>query len=122
MARVVLTDHDVTVHLSPLDEVLSLHGSLRIPYTHVAAAAADPVPPDWYRGFKIGTNIPGLKVAGTFVTGEGAIFYDFHDGGRCLTLELRHERYRRVVVEVDRDQDHAALAAEIRARLGRGQP
>ncbi len=41
-----------------------------------------------------------------------------HDGSRCLTLELSHERYRRVVIEVDRDQDHAALASEIQARIG----
>ena len=118
MARIELSERDVTVHLSPLDEVLALHGSLRIPFTHIAAASADPVPPDWYRGFRIGTNIPGVKVAGTFITDEGSIFYDFHDGERCLTLDLSHERYRRVIVEVDRDQDPAALASEIRSRCG----
>lgn len=121
MARVELGERDVTVRLSPLDEVLALHGSLQIPYTHIAAASADPVPPDWYRGVRIGTNIPGVKVAGTFITGDGAIFYDFHDGERCLSLDLAHEHYRRVVVEVDRDQDPAALASEIQSRARGGQ-
>jgi hypothetical protein len=117
VARVEVGDQDVTLHLSTFDDVLSLHGSFRIPYKHIAAASAAPVPQQWYRGVRIGANIPGVMVAGTFFTGDGAIFYDFHNGERCLTLELRHERYRRVVVEVDREQDHAALAAAIQAHL-----
>jgi len=117
MARVELEADRVSMHLSPLDEVLTLHGSLHIPYRHIQAAHADPVPETWFRGFRIGTNIPGVKVAGSFYNGEGVMFYDFHDPARCLTLELADEHYRRVVVEVDRDQDAAALAARITARL-----
>ena len=74
MARVEVADSDVTAHLSPLDEVLALHGSLRIPYTHIRSVSAEPVPFAWYRGFKIGTDVPGVKVAGTFITDEGSIF------------------------------------------------
>ena len=120
MARIELGDRDVTLHLSPWDEVLALHGSMRVPYSHILSASADPVDAVAFRGIKIGTNIPGVKVAGTFLTADGAIFYDFHDGQRCLTLQLDHERYRRVVVEVDSDQDPATLAAEIEARLAGG--
>lgn len=117
MARVELEADRVSMQLSPLDEVLSLHGSLHIPYRHILAAHADPVPEAWFRGFRVGTNIPGVKVAGSFYNGEGAMFYDFHDPARCLTLELDHEHYRRVVVEVAHDQNAAALATQITARL-----
>jgi len=117
MARVELEADRVSMHLSLLDEVLALHGSLHIPYRHIQAAHADPVPETWFRGFRIGTNIPGVKVAGSFYNGEGVMFYDFHNPARCLTLELADEHYRRVVVEVDRDQDAAALAVRITARL-----
>ncbi|MGH8128212.1 MAG: hypothetical protein ACRETC_07565 [Gammaproteobacteria bacterium] len=117
MARIELDDSRVNVVLNPLDEVLALHGSLHIPYSHIKSVSHAPVPPEWCRGIRIGTNVPGVKVAGTFFTSEGTIFYDFHDPGRCLTFELAHEKYKQVVVEVNRDQEPAALAAQIASHL-----
>ncbi|HJR12755.1 MAG TPA: hypothetical protein VJ833_02550 [Rhodanobacteraceae bacterium] len=119
MARIELEADRVSANLNPLDEILSLHGSLHVPYRHIQSVNADPVPPAWCRGIRIGTNVPGVKVAGTFLTDEGTIFYDFHDPQRCLTFDLAHQHYRRVVVQVDKDQDPAALAADISARLTR---
>ena len=119
MAHIDLEADRIGVRMSPLDEILALHGTLHIPYRHIRAVAHEPVPEAWWRGIRIGTNVPGLKVAGTFFTGDGMIFYDFHDPDRCLTFELDHEHYRRVVVQVDKDQDPAALAKEIAARLAR---
>lgn len=117
MAQVTVDGSGITVHLSLGDEILALHGSLSIPFTHVSAVSTAPVPEAMFRGFKIGTNLPGVKTAGTFITGDGMIFYDFHDPSRCLTLTLSHEKYQRVVIEVDKDQDPTTLAQTIRARI-----
>ncbi|MHB1505242.1 MAG: hypothetical protein ACYCO4_03625 [Sulfobacillus sp.] len=117
MAHVTVEATGVSVHLSLGDEILAMHGSLHIPLTHISAVSTDRVPEAFFRGFKIGTNVPGVKTAGSFITGDGMIFYDFHDPSRCLTLALTHEKYGQVVVEVDRDQDLTALAQDIRARL-----
>ena len=117
MARIDCDDERIAIQLSPLDEVLSLHGSLHIPLTHVRSARHEPVPEEWFRGVRLGTNLPGVKVAGTFLTGEGMIFYDFHDPSRCLILDLAHEHYRRVIVEVDKDQDPGEVAGRINAFL-----
>ena len=118
MARIELESSRVNIVLNPLDEVLALHGALRIPYSHIKSVKHVPVPPEWFRGFRIGTNVPGIKVAGTFFTDEGTIFYDFHDPEHCLTFELAHEKYKRVVVEVNRDQEPTRLAVQIASHLG----
>lgn len=118
MAQVTVEEAGISVHLSLGDEILAMHGSLHIPFTHISAVSTDRVPEAFFRGFKIGTNLPGVKTAGTFITGDGMIFYDFHDPSRCLTLALNHEKYGQVVVEVDKDQDPAALAQAIRTRIG----
>ncbi|MGH8190138.1 MAG: hypothetical protein ACREP2_01670 [Rhodanobacteraceae bacterium] len=117
MAHVELEAGQVTVRLNPLDEVLSLHGSLHMRYRDIQSVTTDPVPPALFRGFRIGTNVPGIKVAGTFYNGDGAVFYDFHDRLHCLTFELAHETYQQVVVQVDKDQDRDALARGITQRL-----
>jgi hypothetical protein len=117
LAHVDLTQDSVVFHLSLADELLSVHGSLRVPYAHIVSASSDPVPTEWWRGFRVGTNIPGIKVAGTFFGPDGAVFCDFHHNDRCLTLELSHDEYRRVIVEVDPDQSALELAKALSARL-----
>lgn len=117
MAHIELEPDRVSVHLSPLDEVLALHGSLHLPYRYLTSVVHDPVPPGWFHGFRAGTNIPGIKIAGTFFNGDGVVFYDFHDPARCLTFELAHQLYKRVVVQVNKDQDPDALARQIAARI-----
>lgn len=118
MARIALEPDHVSLILAPLDEVLALHGSLHIPYGHIRSVRHEAVPAALFRGIRIGTNIPGIKVAGTFFTPDGVIFYDFHDPSRCLIFDLDHEKYRKAVVEVDRGQDPDTLAAQILARTG----
>lgn len=119
MAHVTLGEEQLEVQLSLGDEILSLHGNFHIPYTHIQEVSTASVPFEWFRGFRIGTNLPGVKTAGTFITADGMIFYDVHDPDHCLTLDLDHERYRRVVVEVDRDQNLLELARAILQRLGK---
>jgi hypothetical protein len=120
MARLEVRGDEVEIHLSVVEEVLALHGSLRIPLQHVTGAVAGPVPPALWRGFRIGANIPGVLVAGTFLTGDGAVFYDMRRGERCVTLQLSGERYTSVVIELDADQDPEAVVREILSRHGRG--
>ena len=117
MAHIVLDEDQVHIDLSFADKVLSFSGSLRVPYRHIRSISTDPVPSDWYHGIQIGTNLPPFKVASTFVTDEGNIFYDFHDPDRCITLNLEHERYVRIVVEVEATQSRSTLVEEIRARV-----
>jgi hypothetical protein len=62
-----------------------------------------------------GTSLPGVLTAGTFYqAGEGWMSYDVHDPERTVVLELEHETYRRLVVEVE---DPAAVVATLEAAI-----
>lgn len=121
MARFGVGDEAVEIDLSFADELMSLHGRFRVPYRHIRAVGTERVPDAFFRGVRFGTNLPGVKVAGTFINADGMTYYDFHDPARCVTLNLAHDRYARLVVEVDRDEDPAAIAEAIRSRLGPGR-
>jgi hypothetical protein len=118
MARFRLDDDAVEIDLSLVDELLSIHGRFRIAYPHIRSVSTERVPDALFRGVRFGTNLPGVKVAGTFIGASGVTYYDFHDPDRCITLVLSHDRYAEVVVEVDQDEDPAQVAGQIRARLG----
>ena len=55
-----------------------------------------------------GTEIPGLLTAGTYYQHGDWVFYDVHDPEKTIVLELEHERYKRLVIEVE---DSAAVVA-----------
>jgi len=57
----------------------------------------------WFHGLRFGTNLPGVVTA-----------------GKTIALEIDHEFYKRVIVEVE-DSPEAA-AAQIDAARKRGRP
>jgi hypothetical protein len=60
--------------------------------------------------------VPGLLTAGTFYHEGGFVFWDVHDPARTIVVDLEHEHYRALVIEV---AEPAKVVAELRARLPR---
>lgn len=120
MARIAIESNNVQVQLSTMDKVWTLHGSLTIPLAHITLARVEDEN-GWHHLWRkvIGTNAPGLKMAGSFYLPGGMAFLDYADGKNCLVLETQHETYKYVIVQPDRDQDPDAIAAEINRRIGK---
>lgn len=120
MARIAIESNNLHVQLSPMDKVWAVHGSLVIPLAHVTLARVEDEN-GWQHlwGKIIGTNAPGLKMAGTFFYPGGLAFLDYADGKNCVVLETQHERFKHVIVQLDRDQNPDAFVAELNRRIGR---
>lgn len=117
MAQVNVEDNLVTIELSTMDKIWAVHGSLRIPLSHITLARVEDEN-GWNYWLRIaGTNAPGLKTAGTFFADGGLAFLDFGTGRNCLVLQTAHETYKTVIVQTDDDPDR--IAAEINRRIGR---
>ncbi len=101
------------------DKLWALKSELAIPLSHIKSVRVDPEPArGWWHGFRLpGTQIPGVLTAGTFYQSDGAIFYDVHNPDGTIVLELDHEHYTRLVIEVDDpDATAAVLTAALEAR------
>ncbi len=103
MVRVSKHGDRVRFEVEGWDKLWALKSHLEIPSAHIRSARIDPEPArGWWHGLKLpGTSIPGLLTAGTFYQSDGAVFYDVHDPERTVVLELDHEDYRRLVIEVE---------------------
>lgn len=120
MVRVSFDGDRVRFDVERWDRLWALRSQLEIPLAHISSVRVDPEPArGWWHGIKMpGTNIPGVLTAGTFYGSDGAVFYDVHDPENTIVLELDHEHYRRLVIEVE---DPAGVAAILnRAIEGRG--
>jgi hypothetical protein len=102
MVNVVVEGDRVRFEVEGWDRLWALKSQLEIPLTHIRAVRADPEPArGWWHGVRLpGTQVPGLLTAGSFYQSGGFVFYDVHDPERTVVIELDHEHYQRLVIEV----------------------
>jgi len=114
MAQLSIEDGRVRIRITGLDRVLAFRGELSIPLEHVRGVSARPEEARrWFHGLKMpGSNLPGVITAGSFLTTGGFVFYDMHHADRTIALDLEHETYRRVIVELDEPPDEAVARIE----------
>jgi hypothetical protein len=61
------------------------------------------------RGHVPGTDLPHVVMAGSFLFLDGEhAFWDVHDPERTVVIELDHERFTKLVLEVEDPQATAA--------------
>jgi hypothetical protein len=117
MAQLTIDDTHVILRMTGLDRILALKGELSIPLTHISSVIPRPTEAhNWFHGLRIGTNVPGIVTAGTFFTGDGLVFYDMHDPDKTIQIDLLHETYRRVIVQVEESPEEAVAKIEAALR------
>ena len=118
MVTVSVVGSSVHLVVEGWDKLWALKSELEIPLAHVLSARVDQESArGWWHGFKLpGSQIPGVLTAGTFYQSDGVVFYDVHDPERTIVLELDHEHYKRLVIEV---ADPRATVAALDVALGR---
>lgn len=118
MVSVSIDGDRVHFEVEAWDKLWALKSHLEIPLSHIRSARVDPEPArGWWHGLRLpGTQIPGVLTAGTFYQGDGAVFYDVHDPERTVVIELTHEHYQRLIIEVD---DPSGVAASLNAAVSK---
>jgi predicted membrane-bound spermidine synthase len=103
MVRIGISGKRIRFEVEGVDQMWALRSLLEFPLSHIRGVSVDPeAARGWWHGIKLwGSNIPGILTAGTFYQNGRVVFYDVHDPERTLVIELDHEHYDRLIVEVD---------------------
>jgi hypothetical protein len=101
-ASVEVSGDSLVVHIEGADRLWAIRSRLEIPLANVvSAAAASAEARSWPDGIGVGgAHIPGVVSAGRFYSGGQLVFWDVHDADKAIGVELRDERYARLVIEV----------------------
>ena len=87
-----------------------------IPLEHVRGVTADPTIARGRKGTRApGTYLPGVITAGTFYRSGSRNFWDVRRPENVIVIDLRDERYARLIVEVD---DPGSTVAAIKRAIG----
>ncbi len=103
MVRIRVEAKRIHFDVEGIDKMWALRSQLEIPLAHIRSVRIDPeAARGWWHGVKLwGSNIPGVLTAGTFYQNGRVVFYDVHDPERTIVIELDHEHYDRLIVEVE---------------------
>jgi hypothetical protein len=100
----------------------ALRSSLSIPLEHIKGVAVDPDPPMGFLGAVklMGTDVPHLFRAGAFyqVQDEGVVFWDVRHADHCIVLDLEHEHFKRLYLEVESPDEAVRLLTDATRRVG----
>ena len=115
MTEIELTDDTLIVHVRGADTFWAFKSQLEIPLIHVVDAEVDPaVGEHWDDLVKDrtlrGAHVPGLIAAGGYYISGGWVFWNVQYPHKALTINLAHEHYTKLVIEV---RDPAADVARI---------
>ena len=99
MTKVNVTDGKLAIDIQGWDKLWSMTSRLEFPLEHVMdvrSAEDDPV-----GGVRmLGTHLPGLITAGTFLQEGHRVFWNVHDPAKAIAVDLRDEDYSRLIIEV----------------------
>ena len=118
MVEIFIEGDRLRLDVQAWDKLWSLRSHLEFPLEHVTSVRVDAeAARGWWHGVRLlGTQVPGIVTAGAFYEHGGVVFYDVHDPDSTIVLELNHERYARLVIEV---QDPAAAVKTISAAIAK---
>ena len=116
MPKLELTDDQLIIRLSATEKLAAVRGDVTV--NGVAIRGATVAPKNWWTtlGLRIGTGLPGVIIAGTFIkTGERAFVSWTRKYGQPLEItlaakmdpEARGTRFTRILVGVDDAQGWA---------------
>lgn len=114
MVDVKVESGRVVFEVEGLDKLWALRSRLEIPLAHIKSARVDnEVAKGFWHGVRLGgTDLPGVITAGTFYRKGRLVFYDTHKPENTIVVELDHETYEQLILQV---RDPAAAVAAITA-------
>jgi len=91
-----------------IDVILAIRRTISIPLNHVISVSTDNVKWNPFKQLRVaGTSIPGVIKDGMFLSSDGLLFFEMHDPSKCITVSLNHEKFKKIIFEVD-DKERAA--------------
>ena len=116
MPKLVLNDDKLTIRLSPSEKLAAFHGDVTV--NGIAIRGATVMDKKWWTtlGLRIGTGLPGLIIAGTFIQPQDRAFVSWtRKAGLPLEITLadkmdsqaRGTKYTRIIVGVEDAQGWA---------------
>ena len=110
--KLTLTDKELIIEPQGLDKMRSLTRSIAVPWGHVRGATHDPGMKHEPKGFRAPGLRSGQKLSGTFHSDGGRQFWNVSGYENAVVIELKGERFDRLIVSLENPTECTALINE----------
>jgi hypothetical protein len=102
MVDIEIESDKVIFIVEGLDKLWALKSRLEIPLAHITGARVDDAAAKgaWHGVNVGGANIPGVITAGSFFREGRLLFYDTHKPENTIVVDLDHEDYDQLILQV----------------------
>ncbi len=103
MVNVTVVGDRAVFEVEGMHQLWAFRHWIEIPLTNILDVAIDPDQVGrWWHGWKlVGTVVPGFFAAGTFIYHGELVFWDVRDPEKTIVVLLDHERFSKLIIEVD---------------------
>jgi hypothetical protein len=118
LVEITISGGNAVFEVQGMDKLWSFKSQIAVPLSHITGAIVDGEEArGWWLGIRLpGTQIPGVITAGTFYQHGSRVFYDVHNPDNTIVVELDHEKYDHLVVEVANPRAEVAKITSAIAR------
>ncbi len=111
MTEVSVSENKLIMEIKGWHKLWAFKGRLEVPLQNIIDSR--PATSERVRGFRFpGTYIPWVITAGSYYGKEGWVFWDVCNLKQAIALNLRANRYSKLVVEVRNPQQTLALVQQ----------
>ena len=98
MTEAGITNDMLVIEVKGWDKLWSMTSRLEIPLENVIDVR--PADDDAGGVRMLGTHVPGVVTAGMFLQEGSWVFWDVHNPAKAIAVDLRDERYSKLIIEV----------------------
>lgn len=110
MVAITRVEDHFKIEVKGLHKLWSFKSELNIPKEHIMDAYQDKKELSGWKGWRMpGTEVPFLITAGTYYKSGNAIFWDVVNQDNAIIIELNHEQFKLLIVEVENPEESIAL-------------
>jgi hypothetical protein len=101
-AAIDIDGDSLVVQIEGADKLWAMKSRLEIPLADVVDARVAGDEARGWQGIRVGgTEVPGVIKAGQFYWKGRWVFCDMHHPDKAIAIDLQHEQYEKLLVEVD---------------------
>jgi len=102
MVQVTKDNSNYKFEIKGFHKLWSIKSEINIPQDHILRVYKNEDKKASFLGIRMpGLHIPGVITAGSFMVDEGVIFCDFSNRDNLIIVELKDEKYSKLVIEVE---------------------
>lgn len=115
MVKISVEGENIHLEVLGADKFLAFKSQMTIPIAHLTKVTLDRENAvSWLTSIRLlGTYLPGVITAGTFYQSGNLVFWDVHNADNTLRIELTHEKYAALFVEVENPSQSLELLHQV---------